>query len=100
MYKIWKYILSITDTQIINIPEGSKILKIGVQEGTNISMWCMVNPDASKIDRLIKIHGTGQDIQTEYPEDAYVGSVQLDGYVWHIFDEGEYEEEKDGSSRD
>lgn len=100
MYKIWKYILSITDTQVIDIPEDSKILKVGVQEGTNITMWCMVNPDAPKISRVIKIYGTGQDVKTTYPEDAYVGSVQLDGYVWHIFDEGEYKEEKNGASQD
>lgn len=93
MQKIYKYKLNLTENQEIEIPyiliQGrvsrlkEQVLKIDIQDDS-IYMWCMVDLDKYEISRNITIVGTGLDADHVDVRD-YIGTVQLNGYVWHIF---------------
>lgn len=85
METIWKYKLSVTDKQIINMPIGAAILSVQTQEDTPC-MWAIVDPSRSLEARTIEIFGTGNPI---YREDKriFLGAFQLDnGLVFHVFE--------------
>lgn len=51
-----------------------------VQNG-KICFWLPVDEVSYKVPVTFYIAGTGR----EYPSADYIGTVQLDEYVWHIF---------------
>lgn len=87
--KIWKQKLKVTDVQKILVPEGTEILSIAVQNG-EICIWEKVpsnffwSPEAMFEERLIDIFGTGNPME-DY-EGRFIGTVQLNGFVWHVFE--------------
>lgn len=91
MRTIWKYAVLTLDDQTIEIPEGARLLHVDDQSGW-IMLWALVDPDARRVSRQIRVVGTGHPI----PDDlvlVYVGSLQQanGNLVWHIFDGGEVE---------
>ncbi len=83
---IYKYPLRITDFQSISVPEGAQILDVQVQNG-QIQLWALVDDINLFRSRTIRIIGTGNTI---YPQPGtYIATVQLNGFVWHIFDASE-----------
>lgn len=87
MHQILKYPLSSDPHQVLMIPKGAEILCCQVQDGV-ICLWaksCMANSYAY---RKISIYGTGWSMSDDF-EKKYIGTVQLNGYVWHVFDGGE-----------
>jgi hypothetical protein len=83
MKTIWKFQLRLTDLQIVSMPKGAEILTVQVQHGI-ITMWAKVNTDAELVRVPIQIVGTGNPYQSV---GKYIGTVQLDGFVWHLFQE-------------
>ena len=97
MKTIWKYELKITDFQAIeNMPEGAQILHVGAQtinrntgDGSIIKwdklmIWALVNPDNQPCTRRFAVVGTDNPFPTE--ETQYIGTVQILGMVWHVFE--------------
>jgi hypothetical protein len=87
MLVIFKYQIRITDSQKIQMPKGAKILCAQVQHGI-ICIWAEVNTDHAVEERIIQVHGTGNQMRqlATGEERAYISTVQLDGFVWHIFE--------------
>lgn len=87
METIWKYELEVIDTQEIFIPNGFEVLAIKTQHGKPC-LWARVDPERSKLNAEIRIHGTGHDV----PETTgkYLGTFQIhDGeLVFHVFIRG------------
>jgi len=84
---IWKYPIKVTDKQFVRMPRGSKILSAQVQ-GEQVYIWASVRSDNVMVDRCITIIGTGMRIHIgQYG--VHIGTIQKDGFVWHIFDMGE-----------
>lgn len=83
---IWKVQLELTDKQIIELRSGYRILSVQVQNG-QICLWYMFPEQNRNIkDRIpIWIHGTGNPIEDS--GNAFLGTVQLNNFVWHIFTE-------------
>lgn len=81
---IYKYQLALRERQFLKLPKLSHILTVQVQRDT-IQLWAYVDTKTQEIeDYDIRIYGTGQampDIKDLY----YLDTVQLHGYVWHIF---------------
>ncbi len=77
------------------MPEGSRILTIGTQDGSSIVMWAAVDTTLPDKHRKFLILGTGWNFEGELVS-KYVGTVHMDNKcVWHIFDLGfdsEYKE--------
>lgn len=84
---IWKYHLDITsDAQSVEMPKDAQIISVQNQ-GCRITMWAIVNPAADKEVRQFRIWGTGWQID-DYHLDLcdFVGTVQIEGFVWHVFE--------------
>jgi len=83
---IWKYKLSTTDEQVIEMPAMAEILTVQIQNGEPC-LWALVDSSyPHKEKRYIEIFGTGNPIGTG-PR-TYIGTYQLDGgkLVFHVFE--------------
>ena len=93
--KIYKYELEVTDEQIIYMPQNRQILSVSVQNG-KICVWAIVD-----ILRVLKpttfhIYGTGNtmpEIDWNMEDRIFYGTVQLNGFVWHIFENYKWEDD-------
>lgn len=88
---IWKFPLEIVDEMAIEMPVGARLLTVQVQGGTP-TLWALVSPQAPKVQRRIRIIGTGHPLRLA-DDLSYVGTVQTIGayggdLVWHVFDGG------------
>lgn len=84
---IWKFTLNSNMDQPVQMPGNSKILTAQMQDG-KICLWATVTPGVPIGQRLIKIYGTGWDMDTTIH--PYIATVQDGALVWHIFD-GDFE---------
>ena len=84
---IWKYELKTTDVQEISMPVGAQLLCVQLQ-WCMPCLWALVDVNAPKEKREIRIYGTGNPLPLE--PGWYVGTYQsLDGcLIWHVFDLG------------
>ena len=89
MEKIYKYPLELVDFQTVELPVGAKVLYTEVQN-EQICLWALINPESPKIDRNVRIFGTGHDVPDTITERQYYGTVLMQNgqFVWHIFIEG------------
>ncbi len=83
---VWKFELVIRDYQDIEMPAGSELLSVQMQDG-GAMLWARVDASKKKITRRIDIRGTGH----LEAGGIYVGTIQMAGgaLVWHVFDRGE-----------
>lgn len=87
---IWKFTLALTDSQTLTMPHNAKVLTVQMQHG-NITLWAKVCPAEPSAVRQFAIVGTGHISNIAIiNEKQYVGTVQDDSLVWHIFDLGEH----------
>lgn len=88
MKQVWKYDVQLADMFTIDIPRGSRILTVQVQNGAP-RIWALVNPSEPRVHRRFRMAGTGHDIDDSDFTMAYIGSVQELGgaLVWHLFEE-------------
>jgi hypothetical protein len=85
--RIWKWTLTITDLQSLEMPHGAKIITVQVQHGEP-QLWALCDENAEKEKRNIAIYGTGNPVP-DVPG-TYIGTFQVrDGLlVFHVFDKG------------
>lgn len=87
MKRIYKWTLEITDSQVLALPEGAKILTVQMQ-GRALRLWALIDPTVAKVrQRTFEVFGTGHDMD-EWPRD-YIGTVQQPvgvDLVWHVFE--------------
>ena len=94
-----KYVLSLIDAdwQELAMPAGANLLHVDEQAG-KICLWALIDPDGEPEARTFTIAGTGHRV----PETAiYVGTVQVEKYVWHVFEDAHWpgEPERDALIR-
>ena len=98
MHQIFKYWLNlnygITNPIEIEMPVGAKILSIQNQND-QIALWAIVNNEAEMETRKFKVVGIGWDLNSPVglskglSVDNYIGTVQIDEFVWHVFEKKE-----------
>ena len=86
MFKIYKYDLPVIDADTkVALPAGHQKLRIGTQDGFNLVIWCLVDPDAQTEECTYRVVGTGHDFP-EAPGYQYFDTVSMPtGLVWHLF---------------
>jgi hypothetical protein len=86
MKTVWKFPLTITDKQTVEIPEHFTPLSVHVQED-EIFMWAEVFTTNPKVQATINMYGTGHELP-EYPG-RFLGTVLTHGgkLVWHVYSE-------------
>jgi len=84
--KIYKYLLEVTDEQVLELPKNAGILSVAEQNG-NIVLYAMVNPEMHTEKIRIAIIGTGHEIPRPQDLDRFVGTVKQRGglLMWHVF---------------
>jgi len=81
--KIFKYVLSLSESQFVSMPIDSQILSVGVQN-REIVIWAKVDPSMLTAAKHFLIYGTGWDLDN-LDAYKYLGTVQIDRFVWHVF---------------
>lgn len=88
MKTIYKYSLQVAETQLIDMPQDSKLLCVQIQSGIPC-IWAIVDPEKPMRTRKIIMGGTGThdplQFELDQREAAYIGTVQVGRYVWHYF---------------
>lgn len=82
---IWKKQLQMVDKQLVQLPRGSEILFVGVQD-RNLCIWFRCDPRQPLEARPIGIVGTGHPYCPEAEDSRYIGSVIQPPFVWHVFE--------------
>jgi hypothetical protein len=86
MKTIHKFPLKLTDIQTVSMPHDAYILHVAFQRG-QLCLWAIVDTDHKHEDRRIEVAGTGNPMPELFPlVRKHLGTVQGDGFVWHIFD--------------
>jgi hypothetical protein len=85
MKTIFKYELGLHATQTIKVPyTGFTPRCVQIQNGV-ICLWAEVDTEDPIRDLTINILGTGQEAHFDMAKEMYVGTVQINGFVWHIY---------------
>ena len=87
---IWKYKFNSPingSSGCFAMPTGAKILDLQVQDGI-LCFWAQVYTGNKLVKREFYLYRTGHPI-IPVAFKTYIGTFQLDGFVWHLFDAGE-----------
>lgn len=79
---IYKYTLQLGRT-VLDMPDCARALSVQMQ-GEHMCLWARVEPRRPTERRIFDVYGTGHPMPAD-PGD-HVGTVQVDGLVWHVFD--------------
>ena len=85
MNTIYKYPLEPRDEQAVRMPQGAVVLCAQVQNG-QICLWARVWSESESEARTFWIVGTGRPMPESKRPPQYISTVQIDGFVWHIFE--------------
>lgn len=91
MTRIYKYPIELIEVQDVELPAGAEILHVAFQQlSQQFCLWAIVDPETTQIvSRTIKIYGTGHPLKIDTPDQTlnYLGSIQDEPFVWHIFEQ-------------
>ncbi|MEO9884965.1 MAG: hypothetical protein ABJG33_04940 [Balneola sp.] len=77
MKKIFKYELSIKESQDLELPLGADIIRVDDVDG-RFFLWAIVDPETDKKEiRHLEFYKTGQTIETDTSELFYIGFCKL-----------------------
>lgn len=83
--KVLKYPLKLAHSQSVDIHKGFHALSLQMQHGCP-TLWAECDESAPIESVHVVIVGTGIPLPwTSARARDYLGSVQDDGYVWHVF---------------
>ncbi len=85
MVKILKYPFDIADEVTLNMPENSRVLSVQLQDNRP-TLWAMVSTEMPMENRIFKIYDTGEELANGSTPKKYIGTLQMDGFVKHIFE--------------
>lgn len=84
MRKIYKYAISVTDEQVIAIPDGSRILTVQRQRD-HVFIWIEIDPEEKQM-RTLQVYtvATGASFSGR---GIYLGTYQLFGgdLIYHVY---------------
>ena len=90
MKTIWKFkVFTLIDSRgSVDMPKGAKILSIGLQED-DVCIWALIDTknESKLIKRQFRLFGTGWEIKEPLKNLNYIGTVFMQTFVWHIFEE-------------
>lgn len=84
MKTIFKTKLDICDLQNIELPIDFRILHLDKQDGVPC-IWYECDSTSPLVSLQIYCYGTGYNMDDEAHPKKYIGTVQIDGFVWHFY---------------
>lgn len=85
MKTIYKYPLAITDSQVLEIPNGFELIHAGLDPQGVPCVWATVYPGNDINSVTIYIFGTGEQITPAPQARKHIGSFVNKAFVWHVF---------------
>lgn len=83
--KIFKYEIPIEEKFYLELPSHSKILSFQIQNEKPY-IWVLLDENKILKHRYFNIVGTGNDFEF-YPNTMiYIGTIQIEPMVWHLFE--------------
>jgi hypothetical protein len=82
MLTIYKYPLEVVFYQAFLVPEGATLLCIQLQRNIPC-IWAKIDTENAKEILEVFTYGTGHIIDTH--EKWYLGTYQIEDFVWHVF---------------
>lgn len=83
MKTVYKYQITPGGITTISMPDGAKIVHVGVDWIGSVCMWAYVDTQQPSVDRKFIITGTGHELGDV---ERYVGTVIQRPFVWHIWE--------------
>lgn len=81
---IWKFAIPRNQRSEIQVPIGAKVLSVQMQ-GDVICFWAKVDTDGMSVPVEFFIFGTGWKLPENIAELKHFGTVQDEGFVWHVY---------------
>lgn len=81
---IHKYVLDLQGDWKIRAPEVFEPLSVQLQRG-QICIWAIVDPQGEQRQHQFYVAGTGHPLRQDAAAQRFVGTVQQNDFVWHIF---------------
>ena len=85
---IWKYKLELGTTKL-SLPKDSKVLNTVQMQNGSIVIWALINEEEKDVSKNIiaefKVVGTGQYTDINLDEYDYIGTIQDNSFVAHVF---------------
>lgn len=85
--KIFKYQIPLPGIDL-EMPIGSRVLSLQLQ-GSAPTIWVLINDELSneyQQTRRFRFVGTGHEINEQLLNGHYIGTIQQDIFVWHLFE--------------
>lgn len=89
MNTVYKYPLreAIGNVNAIGMPEGAKIIHVGLDPNGACCLWAEVNTLRFLVQRKFVIVGTGHSLDDPiFDPSKHVGSLVDAPFVWHIYE--------------
>lgn len=87
---IWKFEIPCEEKFVIEMPQGSEILCLQIDEKTsNPCIWALVYTENEKEKRIFELFGTGTKIRDDVSIDRkYIGTFQYQKgeFIGHVFE--------------
>lgn len=86
--KIFKYPIPNESEEVIfslEIPEGSDILRVGLDPQEQACIWCLVSEQLDAERRYFRVVATGEQI-VSMKNKRYIGTWNEGPFVWHLFE--------------
>jgi hypothetical protein len=85
MKTIYKYRIPMLDSFTIAMPKGAKVLHFSIDQKDGLMyVWAEINTYNGLVHKGFELIGTGNPIMSVIKK--YIGTVQKDGFVWHLFE--------------
>lgn len=86
---VWKFRIAQPDGDgrvYVTLPTGAQPLSVALQ-GSQMVLWALVDPDEEVMTRHpLIVCNTGQPIPGLPDHARFLGTVNPNGIVWHVFD--------------
>ena len=83
--RVWKYLIKRGTWSIETMPRGAKPLTVQTQDDVPM-LLALVDPDERPEPRWFRTVATGQELPDDAPAWAYIGTFQVEIYVFHVFE--------------
>ena len=83
MKTIYKYPFELKDESCVEMPDGSRVLHVGVDLQGVMCLWAEVDTEVPKRNYSVCVRGTGHLLKGN--EGVFVGTFVERVFVWHVY---------------
>lgn len=96
MQRIYKYEMPDSNDFYLELPIGAQFLSLQLQNGKPMMWFLIIDPaEAQSFYTHFCVVGTGQQVPSWHGVRLqYLDTIQIDGFVWHLFQKHVVETEK------